>query len=294
MNPLVAGLLGAGTGAGIWVALTALVPAKPDLRSALEALTAESDPRLPGTDAPGGRGRAGALAARLGLPREVIRADLAALERTTDQYMARLVRTVAIATATPVLLAVLAAIAGTGLHPLMVAAAAIGFALIAWAAVDAETHAGAERARAEARRALAVVLSLTAMALSGGAGVDSALRSAASTGAGDAFERIQAALDRAALLSQTPWTALAELGDRLDVDDYEQLASTVALAGTEGARIRASLTDRADALRAQRLADIETDALAATERMSLPIVALACSFVVIVGYPALDAILTGL
>lgn len=292
MNPLLAGLLGAGAGAGIWGAITVLVPAKPDLRGALEALTAEAGPHRPGTDAP--VGRVSALAARLGLPREAIRADLAALERTVDQYSARLARTVVIAAATPVFLAVLAAIAGTGLYPLVVAAAAIGFAFIAWVAVDAEIHAAAELARAEARRALAVVLSLTAMALSGGAGVDSALRAAAATGTGEAFVRIRAALDRAALLSQTPWTALAELGERLGVDDYEQLASTVALAGTEGARIRASLTDRADALRAQRLADIETDALASTERMSLPIVALACSFVVIVGYPALDAILTGL
>lgn len=292
MNPLLAGLLGGLAGVGVWAGIAVLVPAKPDLQTSLQDY-------LPGRgQAPAETAsaveRSAAMVARLGLPPASISADLRALDRTVEDYLSRLVRVVAIAAATPVLLSVFFALTGAGWHPLVTLAAAIGFAAVAWAAVDAEVHTQAERERTEARRALAVVLSLTAMALSGGAGVDSALRAAAATGTGDAFERIQAALDRAALLTQTPWAALAELGDRLGVDDYEQLASTVALAGTEGARIRASLTDRADALRAQRLADVETDALAATERMSLPIVALACSFVVIVGYPALEAILTGL
>jgi hypothetical protein len=127
-----------------------------------------------------------------------------------------------------------------------------------------------------------------------GGGRRAARRPPAAAGTGPPFERIRAALDRAALLTRTPWETLGELGGRLGVDAYTQLAATTALAGTEGARIRASLVDRAAAQRGQRLADIEADALAATERMSLPIVAMATAFVIIVGYPALERIMTGL
>ncbi|GAB4001758.1 type II secretion system F family protein [Glycomyces albus] len=291
MNPLIAGVLGAGAGTGIWVMLRLLYPAGPDLGRALAQITPAS-----GEDAAAEAARGGlvALAGRFGLPRTGVRADLAALGRTVPDYLRRLARTVAVAAATPVVLALLLRAAGYGLDLLIVAVGAVGFAGLAWIVVDADLHAAAERSRIEARRALAVVLSLTAMALSGGAGIESALRSAAAAGTGPAFAAIQTALDRAALLGATPWQALGELGERFGVDAYEQLASTTALAGTEGARIRSSLTERATALREARLADIEAEALEATERMSLPIVAMATAFVIIVGYPALERILTGL
>ncbi|MCH7229958.1 type II secretion system F family protein [Glycomyces sp. L485] len=293
MNPLLAGVFGAGAGVGLWAVLRLLVPAKPDLARSLAQITAAPQPPDGNTET-AEPDRLTAWTVRLGLPRAAIRADLAALDRATGDYLRNLMRIVAIAAAAPIALALGLAASGTSLNLLVVAAASIGLALIAVVAVEAEIHAKAEQARTEARRALAVVLSLCAMALSGGAGIESALRSAAASGHGPAFARIQSALDRAVLLGTTPWQALADLGDRLSVDAYTQLASTTALAGTEGARIRSSLTDRATALRAARLADIETEALAATERMSLPIVAMATAFVIIVGFPALERIMTGL
>lgn len=293
MNPLIAGALGAGAGTGIWVMLRLLAPIKPDLGHSLAHITPAPD-SSEDAEAEAGADRLVALATRIGLPRAAVRADLAALDRSVPNYLRRLGRTVAIAAATPIAAALVLQAVGYGMGLLIAVAGTVGLTAVAWIAVDTEIHTEAERVRNEARRALSVALSLTAMALSGGAGIESALRGAAAAGTGPAFAAIQTALDRAALLGITPWEVLAELGERLGVDVYEQLASTTALAGTEGARIRSSLTERATALRAQRLADIEAEALSATERMSLPIVAMATAFVIIVGYPALERIMTGL
>lgn len=292
MSVFAAGLLGTLCGAAIWLGLVVTSPARPDLAKSLDALTRPNS----GFEANRGAGSPGlvSVAGRLGILRASIRADLDALDQNPGGYVRRLLRLVGISAAVPIAIALLLTATGTAVNGSIVSVLAVAFAILAWAAVEIELHTEAAKARTEAVRALAVVLSLTAMALSGGAGVDSALRAAAGAGTGAPFIRIKAALDRAALLGQTPWAALGELGERLGVDAYTQLAATTALAGTEGARIRSSLVDRSNALRSQRLADIETDALAATERMSLPIVAMATAFVVIVGYPALERIMTGL
>lgn len=292
MSAFAAGLLGALCGAAIWLGLVVTVTARPDLAKTLDALTRP----VGDFEANRGAGSPGlvAVAGRLGILRASVRADLDALDQAPGEYVRRMLRLVGISAAVPIAIALLLTATGTAVSGSIVAVLAVAFAVLAWAAVEIELHAEAAKVRTEAVRALAVVLSLTAMALAGGAGVDSALRAAAAAGVGAPFERIKAALDRAALLGQTPWATLGELGERLGVDAYTQLAATTALAGTEGARIRSSLVDRANALRTQRLADIETDALAATERMSLPIVAMATAFVVIVGYPALERIMTGL
>ena len=60
---------------------------------------------------------------------------------------------------------------------------------------------------------------------------------------------------------------------------------------TEGAKVRTSLRSRAAALRTKQITDAEADAAAATERMSLPIVALMAGFLIFIGFPAVAAVL---
>ena len=69
---------------------------------------------------------------------------------------------------------------------------------------------------------------------------------------------------------------------------------SVGLAGTEGARVRESLAAKAASLRSHELSQAEAEAQSASERMSLPVVLLFLGFLVFVGYPALDRIVTGL
>ena len=126
------------------------------------------------------------------------------------------------------------------------------------------------RRRADARHALSAFLDLATIALAGGAGIDQALADAAADGDGWAFTQIRRALAAAAAARTPPWQALAALGAEIGVTDLAELAASVQLAGTEGAKIRDSLTAKAAALRARQLAEAEARAASATERMSLP------------------------
>ena len=143
------------------------------------------------------------------------------------------------------------------------------------------------------RPRLAMVVSIV-ISLAGGAGVESALREAASVGRGWAYAQLHNALDVTALTGETPWAALARLGQEVGVPELVQLSSSVSLAGTEGARVRESLAVKASSLRDHALADAEADAESTTEKMALPVVLLFFGFLVLVGYPALTLILGGL
>ena len=77
------------------------------------------------------------------------------------------------------------------------------------------------------------------------------------------------------------------LGGALDDDCLD-------LAGTEGAKVRASLAAKAASLRTHELAEAETADQAATERMSLPVVLLFAGFLLFLGFPAVEKVLTGL
>jgi tight adherence protein C len=152
--------------------------------------------------------------------------------------------------------------------------------------------AAAERRR-DFRHALSAFLDIVSISLAGGRGVETALHDAASAGRGWAFEEIRRALLEAQLLGETPWAAIARLGKELDVPELGELAASASLAGAEGARVRASLAAKAKALRLHALTEVEAAAQAASERMSLPIVALMLGFIVFIAYPAVDKVLHG-
>jgi tight adherence protein C len=120
------------------------------------------------------------------------------------------------------------------------------------------------------------------------------LADAAGVGEGWAFAALRRALDQARLARETPWAALGRLGDELGVGELSELAANVALAGTEGAKVRASLAAKAVSLRTHELAEAETADQAATERMSLPVVLLFAGFLFFLGFPAVERVLHGL
>lgn len=142
--------------------------------------------------------------------------------------------------------------------------------------------------------ALGSFLDLVVISLAGGAGVESAMTDAVQVGRGAAFTRLRDALEGTRLTGETPWAALGRLGDELDLPPLCELAASASLAGTEGARVRASLTAKAAALRARQLADAEAEASSTTEAMAVPTVLLLVGFLILIGYPAIDTVLTGL
>ncbi len=142
------------------------------------------------------------------------------------------------------------------------------------------------------RHTLSAVLDLTAVSLAGGAGVHQALNAATAVGEGPHATLLHRAVRDANLLpGLTLWQSLDQLGEQLDVIELRDLATTAELAGGEGARIRASLIARADALRTQQLAADEADATTNTERMAIPLALLALAFLVFLVYPALTTVM---
>jgi Flp pilus assembly protein TadB len=171
---------------------------------------------------------------------------------------------------------------------------AIACAVIGFLVPDHRVRRQAARRRTDFRHALSAFLDLVVISLAGGAGVDSALTDAASAGHGWAFTHIGRALAAARLTRTTPWAALRQLGQTLAIPELSELAASVSLAGTEGAKVRHSLQAKASALRTRQLTEAERQAVADTERMSLPVMALFLGFLGFITYPAMSQVLTGL
>lgn len=292
-------LLGGGLGVGLWALLVWVVPPRPALSTVLSRLdpTPPPEPILhtsSGAWAVRVGGPGARLLAGLGLPRRTARRDLAVLGiAASDHLAAKATLTVAGLLAPAAFTAVLA-VAGSRPAPALPFAAGVLLAAAGFVLPDLQVRADAARRRAEFRHALSAYLNLVRVLLAGGAGVDGALTDAATVGEGWAFQQLRAALTLARLTRTTPWARLRQLGEELDVPELVELAASVSLAGTEGAKVRASLAAKASALRVRELTTAEGAAQSATERMSLPVVVLFGAFLLLIGYPAVSTVLNGL
>jgi hypothetical protein len=92
----------------------------------------------------------------------------------------------------------------------------------------------------------------------------------------------------------SPWVELAALGERFNLTQVVEVAGSVQLAGEHGARIRSSLSAKAESLRHRQMSEIEAAANSSTERMGVPMVLLFLAFIVLIGYPAVTLIVGGL
>lgn len=181
---------------------------------------------------------------------------------------------------------------GPGLLPglaLLAAGASAGMALPV-----AGLRRRAGQARRQAARAVGTTLDLVVMCLAGGMGIEGALQAAAAIGDDPFSRRLATVLGAAATAGVAPWDRMTGLGDELGVPELVDLGAVIALAGTEGARVRATLAAKAEALRTRQLASEEASANTVTERMFLPGVLLLLGFLLFIGYPAVARILSGL
>lgn len=294
---------GAGVGFGLLLIVRGLFPPRPSLAQALAQLRQLPEPApvlAPQED--------GGVAARVGRPvaRYLTRAgagwllpagvrrDLAVLGRSPERHLAEKVTLALVGLLFVPAIAVLLALGGAHLPLVVPLWASLVFMVAGFVLPDLGVHADANRRRRDFRHALSSFLDLVVVALAGGGGVETALADAASVGSGWAFASLRRALDQARLARQTPWAALGRLGQELGVVELSELAASVALAGTEGAKVRASLAAKAGSLRTHALAEAETADQAATERMSLPVVLLFAGFLLFLGFPAVQKVLTGL
>ncbi|MFI6098185.1 type II secretion system F family protein [Lentzea sp. NPDC051213] len=292
-------VLGIGLGVGLWALAVWAFPPRPALGVVLARATASpAPPPILATDDTGWAAKVGrpfiAPLRVMGLPGERLSRDLAVIGRPVATHLAEKATLAIAGLLAPALLQLLLMLGGLSLgveFPIIggLVLAAVGFVL-----PDLQARSDAAKLRVGFRHALSAYLDLVWITLAGGAGVDSALNDSVGVGHGWAFAQIRRALEAARLTRTTPWDTLRRLGEELDVTELAELAASVSLAGTEGAKVRASLAAKAAALRTHQITAAEGDAQAATERMSLPVMALFLGFLAFIAYPALTQVLNGL
>ncbi len=285
----VALLLGVVAGAGLWLVVIAVRPSPAPLATVLAALSQPAVPAAHEYQAGSLTAWALRLLAMLGM-RTPQRDQQLALAGRIPQAWARDKLLGALGGLTVPLL-VWAGLAATGIRlPPVVAGVALLGAVGGWLLTDLSLRDQVEGRRKAFRYALSAYLDLVNVILAGGGGIETALVAAADAGDGWAFAELRQALHRAQRINRPLWSAFDDLGTRLGLAELRDLASTIGLAGAQGARIRASLAVKADTLRAHQIAETEAAAEATTERMNLPTAVLLLGFLVFIVFPAVTAI----
>lgn len=296
MNAAVMLLLGAGIGLGVLLIWRAVSPRPVPLDAVLDGLARPGTPYAPDAtgDTPAGVppvDRVGAVARRVtgAIGHDTARydRDLAIVGQTPERHAFDKLAGAVTGLLVPNLVAVGLMTAGLPLPigaigVLSLATAAAGFVL-----PDVVLRDEAQRRRRAFRHTLSSYLDLVNVLLAGGAGIETALHAAADAGDGWGYQTVRVELRRARLTGQSPWATFADLAARLGVNELAELAASVSLAGSHGARIRASLSAKADAVRGHQVAETEAAAESATERMTIPVAVMLAGFLVFIAYPAL-------
>ena len=297
-------LLGALVGLGAIVSWRLLFPSPPPLQAAIDRLQRRNQlVRITATDQADGisefLGRTvgaslGRILRNLGLRLDSLEPDLRLVGRSLDQHLAQKVVLAFFGLALPAVVAAVWTVGGFTVPLTFPTGVGLVLGVFFFFAPDISLRSETEERRKAFKRALGSFLDLVVISLVGGTGVESALRDAAGVGRGWAFAQLRNALEVTALTGETPWAALARLGEEVGVTELVELSATVSLAGTEGARVRDSLAVKAASLRDHALAEAEAEAQSTTEKMALPVVLLFLGFLILIGYPAVDAVVNNL
>ncbi len=291
---ILAGVMVAG---GVALAVWWLVPAQPDLASALGRLS-PATPRpteLPSLGSEDGRARLGRRASGY-LPPGWLRTptkDLAILGRSSSSLVGEKVLLAGIGLVAGPVLAFLFVVAFD--LPLVIPpAASVAAAAALWFVPDGEVKKRARMAREEFTRAVAVYTDWVALERrAGGSGPRQAMENAARVGMSWPFRRISDALARSRLAGVPPWDGLRDLSTEIDVPALDDLADIMRMSGEEGARVYDALRARASTMRAAMLSAEHTRADEVARRMLFPSTATGLVFAVIAIAPSVMRLFAG-
>jgi tight adherence protein C len=296
-------LAGAVFGLGLFLLIRALFPARPGLVARLLALDSarQDDDALrlrlisPDEEVSAFRRLVGVRLAQFyharGWEVRSTRADLALIGRSFEGYLAtKVLLAVSGLLAFPILVGWLL-LMGWGASLQVPMWAALIIALIFFFLPDLQIRRDAAVRRRDFRHAVGAFLDLVAMNLAGGRGVPEALLMAVSGGEGGgssnwAMARIREALANARIVGITPWQALGQLGDEINVDELRDLSAALGLVADDGAKVRASLTARAATMRRRELAEVEGQAGERSQSMLVAQLLLCAGFVIFLSFPA--------
>ncbi len=294
MTPLLVVVLGAGAGAGAALAIGGLAPRPRSLEAVLRDLAKPGRSMIEPATISGPSGHLGtharALVAAVGVDVDRWSNDLDIVDRSIERHATDKLLGGIAGLIVPNCLGLALTWMGIGPPAALVALVSLGTAVGGFLLPDRLLHDEAERRRRAFRHALSSYLDLVVVLLAGGAGIETALHAAADAGDGWGYRTIRQALQRARFTRTSPWAVFAELAEQLDVSELAELAASVSLAGSHGARIRSSLAAKADTLRGHQVAETEAAAEAATERMTIPVAVLLFGFLLWIAYPAVAQI----
>lgn len=159
-----------------------------------------------------------------------------------------------------------------GALPLAVPAiGSLVLAAVMWWMPRNELRDKVTKAREEFSYALGAFVEMVALERLSGATVPQALIQAADTGDSWVFQRLATVLRRTQYTGQSPWDALAETGEALDLTDLIDLADIMRLGGADGTRVYDSLRARAASMRNATLNTQISRANQASERIAIPV-----------------------
>lgn len=141
---------------------------------------------------------------------------------------------------------------------------------------------------------ISAYLDLVGVCLAGGMGLEESLTINANIGNNIVMERLKSQFALSNQFNEPLWTAFTNVSKDLNLPLLREVASIFKISGSEGAKIKASITRKAQSLREKRLIKEESEANSVTERLFFPSVLLLLGFLIFVGYPAIQKIFTGL
>ena len=133
-------------------------------------------------------------------------------------------------------------------------------------------RSAAAEQRNDLRYQLSSYLDVVTMLLAGNVGNEGALRQAAQAGDGRLFVELRQRILVAETSNRSLVSALAQLGDDLDLVELQQISASASLAASAGAPVAKSLAAKCATLRSALSAEQETDARVRTGKITVPLV----------------------
>lgn len=282
-------LIGMGTGFGLWLFINAFVsPAPTSMASALATLNSERPPQV-AEDADFKERLAGQLIKRRWADDllSYIRADVGVTGQTEASFVSDLVLRMVGFAAVGFLFGLYATSAGlTSNRPFFLVVVPTVLAVAVAIATVQELRKTAKRRREEFLEAMVSFIAFIRMA-SGFSTLEAATVTAVEAGAGWPFEALAAAMEDSVRRREDLWFGLERLGHQYDVRELRELASTLKRGKTEGSTLIQSLASRSKSLQDKMLNLELARANRLTEVLTIPLMGIAVSFVVFIGFPAL-------
>ncbi|WP_369228816.1 type II secretion system F family protein [Streptomyces sp. R21] len=295
MIPVNAVLPAAAAGVMIGLAVRAALPTKPDLGSVLDRLDAgHFTNSLPVAAPPGARGLPERVGARLleefGVRIRLPLSDLRLLRISPAEHLGKRVLFALYGLLAPQLLQALLAFAGTAFPFAIPAGISLLLSALFWFSPGQDVKRDAAATRLIVRHAAASYLERVALARVANSGAGQALTQTAEVGDGWIFQRMRQVFDHAELAGVTPWDALKQLGEELDIPELTRPADTLALAG-DGAAVYTTLQSQARQLRIALLSDAKAQANEASAAMVIPVTLAVILMLAFVMIPIVNTIL---